>query len=84
MATLLPHSTVFTFAACGSHPLRPATPPSLFHASMPRVPESLLKKRKTTEKLVAEREAKAQEAKKANKGKRREIFKRAEIGRAHV
>jgi len=45
---------------------------------MPRVPESLLKKRKTTEKLVAEREAKAQEAKKANKGKRREIFKRAE------
>lgn len=45
---------------------------------MPRVPESLLKKRKTTEKLVAEREAKAQEAKKAKSGKRREIFKRAE------
>ncbi|EGF80378.1 hypothetical protein BATDEDRAFT_16591 [Batrachochytrium dendrobatidis JAM81] len=41
-------------------------------------PESVLKKRKTFEKLVAERATKAIEAKKLNKTKRSIIFKRAE------
>merc|ERR1719197_2287866 len=47
-------------------------------ASVPRVPESLLKKRKTADKIAAERAAKAIEDKKAKKASRREIFKRAE------
>merc|ERR1719197_2422407 len=47
-------------------------------ASVPRVPESLLKKRKTADKIAAERAAKAIEDKKAKKASRREIFKRAQ------
>mmetsp|Transcript_6811 Transcript_6811/g.17557 ORF Transcript_6811/g.17557 Transcript_6811/m.17557 type:complete len:243 (-) Transcript_6811:1072-1800(-) len=47
-------------------------------AALPRVPESLLKKRKTAEKIQAGRDAKAIEDKKAKKASRREYFKRAE------
>jgi len=47
-------------------------------AKSPRVPESLLKKRKTNEKLTAERVAKASQDKKDRKTKRKDIFKRAE------
>lgn len=46
--------------------------------SIPRVPESILKKRRTAEKIAAERAVKATEAKKAKKLNRREVFKRAE------
>jgi len=42
------------------------------------VPETLLKKRKTSEKTIAERKAAAVERKTANKAKREVIFKRAE------
>ncbi|KAI9011524.1 ribosomal protein L30, ferredoxin-like fold domain-containing protein [Gaertneriomyces semiglobifer] len=42
------------------------------------VPESVLKKRKAVEKVAAERAAAAVERKKANKAKRKVIFKRAE------
>ncbi|KAJ3410513.1 60S ribosomal protein L7 [Chytridiales sp. JEL 0842] len=42
------------------------------------VPESVLKKRKTLEKIQADRAAKLVESKKANKAKRKVIFKRAE------
>lgn len=42
------------------------------------IPESLLKKRKTQEKIVAARKAAEAEAKKAGKAKRKDIFKRAE------
>mmetsp|Transcript_193 Transcript_193/g.386 ORF Transcript_193/g.386 Transcript_193/m.386 type:complete len:245 (-) Transcript_193:153-887(-) len=44
----------------------------------PPVPESLLKKRKTLEKIKADRAAKALDDKKSRKIKRRVIFKRAE------
>merc|ERR1719473_133626 len=47
-------------------------------AALPRVPESLLKKRKTAEKYAAERAEKAIADKKAKKANRKEIFKRAE------
>lgn len=50
----------------------------MFSVPIPRVPESLLKKRKATERITAERAAKAAEEKKGQKNKRREIFKRAE------
>merc|ERR1712154_125971 len=55
--------------------------PAQAHATMPAptgVPESVLKKRKTQEKLVAARKAAQAEAKKTNKAKRKDIFKRAE------
>jgi len=42
------------------------------------VPETLLKKRKTSEKTIEERKAAAVQRKKANKEKRQTIFKRAE------
>lgn len=42
------------------------------------MPESILKKRRTAEKIAVERKAKAVEAKKAKKATRREVFKRAE------
>ncbi|KAI5848067.1 ribosomal protein L30, ferredoxin-like fold domain-containing protein [Tricharina praecox] len=42
------------------------------------VPETLLKKRKTSEKTIEERKAAAVERKKVNKEKRQTIFKRAE------
>merc|ERR1711903_129593 len=45
---------------------------------MPGVPESVLKKRKTQEKLAAEKAAAAAEAKKANKEKRTAAYKSAE------
>jgi 60S ribosomal protein uL30 len=51
---------------------------SPFHYSIPRVPESLLKKRKTAEKYATERAEKVAIAKKAAKAGRKEIFKRAE------
>ncbi|KAJ3101822.1 60S ribosomal protein L7 [Phlyctochytrium bullatum] len=47
-------------------------------AKKPTVPESVLKKRKTLEKLQAERAAKALVAKKEKREKRKVIFKRAE------
>merc|ERR1712188_317589 len=60
-------------------------PPSVTHATMPSkqiaasgVPESLLKKRKTREKIVAERKAAEAAQKKKAKGQRKVIFKRAE------
>jgi len=46
--------------------------------SIQRVPESLLKKRKTQDKIIADRKAAAVVAKKATKASRKEIFKRAE------
>jgi len=45
---------------------------------LPKVPESVLKRRKATEKVVAERAAAKAEQTKANKAKRVQIFKRAE------
>merc|ERR1712070_426370 len=47
-------------------------------SSMDPVPESVLKKRKTQEKLAADRAAAAAEAKKANKDKRVQAYKSAE------
>merc|ERR1712110_1308744 len=47
-------------------------------SSMDPVPESVLKKRKTQEKLAADRAAAAAEAKKANKEKRTQAYKSAE------
>merc|ERR1711939_204427 len=47
-------------------------------SSMDPVPESVLKKRKTQEKLAADRAAAAAEAKKANKEKRVAMYKSAE------
>merc|ERR1712224_1011630 len=47
-------------------------------SSMDPVPESVLKKRKTQEKLAADRAAAAAEAKKANKEKRIQMYKSAE------
>eukprot|EP00127_Corallochytrium_limacisporum_P006733 Clim_evm3s235 gene=Clim_evmTU3s235 len=47
-------------------------------AKVPTVPESVLKKRKAVEKARAQKAAELAETKKANKAKRREIFKRAE------
>ncbi|KAJ3188511.1 60S ribosomal protein L7 [Irineochytrium annulatum] len=44
----------------------------------PTVPESILKKRKTLEKIKAERAAQALDAKKTRKSQRKVIFKRAE------
>jgi len=52
-------------------------PPPLFPSS-PRVPESLLKKRKTAEKYAAEKAIANAEAKKVSKANRKVIFKRAE------
>lgn len=46
--------------------------------NLPRVPESLLKKRKANEKLAAERASQAITDKKNRKAKRQVIFKRAE------
>merc|ERR1712144_158940 len=45
---------------------------------MPGVPESVLKKRKTQEKLAADKAAAADAARKANKGKRVAMYKSAE------
>merc|ERR1712070_624173 len=59
----------------------------LFHSSddpmapksaAPKVPESVLKKRKTLEKIKAERAEKALAIKKASKANRKAIFKKAE------
>lgn len=49
-----------------------------FFCSVTRVPESLLKKRKTAEKFAAEKAVQAIEDKKAKKANRKEVFKRAE------
>merc|ERR1711959_731368 len=61
--------------------LFPGTLPQSRHAIMPSntgIPESLLKKRKTQEKIVAARKAEQAKAKEASKAKRKDIFKRAE------
>lgn len=51
---------------------------SIMSAAIQRVPESLLKKRKTAEKYAAEVAVKAAEQKKARKAGRKDIYKRAE------
>merc|ERR1712093_167276 len=53
-------------------------PLATMSASTPLVPETLLKKRKSTEKSREEKRATALEARKARKAKRQVIFKRAE------
>merc|ERR1711890_76796 len=55
-----------------------ATPLTTMSSSAPLVPETLLKKRKSTEKTREEKRAAALEARKATKAKRAVIFKRAE------
>merc|ERR1719272_1299931 len=63
-------------------PLSPPSPFSFFSLSkknsVPRVPASLLKKQKTAAKYAAEKAATDAELKKGAKGKRKDIFKRAE------
>merc|ERR1712225_230771 len=53
-------------------------PLATMSASTPLVPETLLEKRKSTEKSREEKRATALEARKARKAKRQVIFKRAE------
>ncbi|KJE89066.1 ribosomal protein L7 [Capsaspora owczarzaki ATCC 30864] len=52
--------------------------PETAAATLPKVPESLLKKRKTAEKLKAERAVRAAKQVKARRAQRKVIFKRAE------